>query len=62
MSHLFQENGGHLALTRDWAKGLLRRMGFDKRSVSLVLHAEEGPPSGSVSLVMHHESIPQLRA
>ena len=33
-SNLLATNGGHIALTRNWGKSLLRRMGFVKRRVS----------------------------
>ena len=33
-SNLLAANGGHLVLTSNWGKSLLRRMGFVKRRVS----------------------------
>ena len=32
-SNLLAKDGGHIALTRDWARSLLDRMGFVKRKV-----------------------------
>ena len=33
-SNLLSSNGGHIFLTKDWAKSLLRRMGLVKRRAS----------------------------
>ena len=33
-SNLLAKNGGHIALTRDWARSLLDRMGFVKRKAN----------------------------
>lgn len=33
-SNLLASNGGHLSLTKDWAKNLLRRMGYVQRRAS----------------------------
>ena len=33
-SNLLSENGGHIALTKSWAKYLLQRLGFVKRQSS----------------------------
>ena len=34
LSNLLSDNGGHIVLTNNWAKSLLRRMGFVKRKIS----------------------------
>lgn len=33
-SNLLQSNGGHISLTKNWAKYLIKRMGFVKRRAS----------------------------
>ena len=33
-SNLLASNGGHIAISKDWAKSLLHRMGYVKRRVS----------------------------
>jgi len=33
-SNLLAENGGHITISKDWAKSLLHRMGYVKRKVS----------------------------
>ena len=33
-SNLLSDNGGHIVLTSNWGKSLLRRMGFVKRKAS----------------------------
>ena len=34
-SNLLAENGGHITISKDWAKSLLHRMGYVKRRVKI---------------------------
>ena len=40
-SNLLAKNRGHIALTRDWARSLLGRMGFVKRKATAKISVEE---------------------